>query len=133
MGIKKISGVVLKKNKNYLKILTDDRNEGYDILIRSGVAKNLIEDERFSLYVTSISMKIEHGIKIYTYSNSTYEKDGKNIYQLNFDFNELKLLFYMLNNNYEKISQNYNGDYDTKEQIILLENILNKISQKIYK
>ncbi len=70
MGIKLINGIVIGKTGNYLKIIREDRKEdGYDLLIYEGAAKDLRIGSRFSLYVTSKSVKKRNGKKIMTYIN----------------------------------------------------------------
>ncbi|MGN1481911.1 hypothetical protein [Porcipelethomonas sp.] len=133
MGIRKISGIVLKKNRRYIKILRDDRHDGgYDLLTYSGAARYLAEGDRFSLFVTAISMKKSKGIKICTFTDSTFQKDRSKSFQISFNEKELKLLLYIANEKYEFIINNPKHDNYTNEDIKHLNSILNKIASEIY-
>ncbi len=121
MGIRKISGIVLKRNRDYMKILRDDRIDGgYDLLASTGAASGLTDGDKFSLYVTAVSLRESKGIKVYTFANATFKKDNAKKYTLDFDSEEMSLLLYVFKKLLESIiiqAADSNGrDYSIAKQ-----------------
>ncbi len=132
LGIKKINGIVIKRNRNTMYILRDDRIDGgCDLLIGSGAAANLSEGERFSLYVTAISVKEVKGIKIYTFADSTLKRDIHKTHTLKFSTQEMMLLLFIIKEHLNFISiQKLNSkikDYSVEKQFADLKKIQQKL------
>ncbi len=104
MGTRKISGVVLKRNRDYMKILRDGRIDGgYDLLATTGAASNLTDGDRFTLYITAVSLRESKGIEVYTFANATLKKDNSRKYTLEFDSEETSILLYVFKKFLESI------------------------------
>lgn len=135
MGKKKISGVVIERKRRYMHILRDDSKDGeYDLLTCSGAAAFLENGDRFTLYVTTVSLKNSHGRKYYTFSDPTTAKDGTDGYHLSLNYNEIMLLQSLVKekiNKERKMYKTYN--LSCSEEIDDLNSILNKITDCIYK
>lgn len=136
MGIKLINGIVIGKTGNYLKIIREDRKEdGYDLLIYEGAAKDLRIGSRFSLYVTSKSVKTRNGKKIMTYINPTLIQNGQSTYNIEFRLPEIEAVYWAIitsfeSHNYRK--ENMKGyEYDFDGEIEKKCNILKIVADRI--
>lgn len=141
MGIKKITGVVLAKRAGFLKILLDDRkDDGYDMLEASRVARKLSVGDRFSLYATSNKVKLVNNKKVYTYIDATEQPDGTEVYELKVNTRQLKILNKLLSNEYNNLDYKIkhpdffesNDDENDEETKKIIRDILNKIYYMLY-
>lgn len=135
MGVKKISGVVIERKRRYLHILRDDSKDGeYDLLTCTGAAAFLEKGDRFTLYVTTASVKNRYGRKYYTFSNPTAVEDGTDGYQLSLNHSEIMLLYSLVKEKINDESKKY-GTYNLSlsEKFSDLNSIMIKISENIFK
>ncbi len=138
MGLRKISGIVIRKNKDYMYILRDDRIDGgYDILACSNETDMLSEGDCFTFFVTTVSVKESKGIKMYTFANATLKKDDNKRYPLNLSSKEMTLLLFVVQEQLKtmlnKLSVINIRDYSDEKQFMDLAKFQKELQELILK
>lgn len=133
LGIKRITGIVIKRNRDNMYILRDNRiNGNYDLLMCTGAAASLSNGDRFSLFVTAVSVKEINGIKTYTFADSTLKKDISVKYKPKFNSKEITLLLFVIKNQLDSITNNIQvQDYCIQKQFKDLKKMQQKLQEII--
>ncbi len=121
-----------------MKILRDNRNDGgYDLLTCTGAAATLTDGDKFSFYVTTVSVKEARGIKVCTFADSTHKKDKMKKYKIEFNSDELSLLLFVLKKSIEtviiKIADSEMRNYSNEKQYKSLIKMQKRLQQTIIK